>query len=81
VTSLLNDTAHPLYETRDKLNRYINKLDDYYQLVKSTHDRDLLKAYKEDMLKYKKQLAKLKQQAEDAAGALLRDDKVTNLQH
>lgn len=33
------------------------------------------------MHKYKKQLTKLKQQAEDAAGALLRDDKVSNLKN
>lgn len=32
------------------------------------------------MDKYKKQLTKLKKDAEDAAGALLRDDKVSSLQ-
>jgi hypothetical protein len=31
------------------------------------------------MNKYKKQLTKLKMDAEEAAGALLRDDKVSNL--
>lgn len=32
------------------------------------------------MLKYKKELAQLKQTAEDKAGELLRDDKVSSLQ-
>jgi uncharacterized coiled-coil DUF342 family protein len=32
------------------------------------------------MLKYKKELGELKRKAEDAAGALLRDDKVSSLQ-
>lgn len=82
MTSLLNDEAHqPLHETRDKLTKYIGKLDDYYELVIATHDRDFLKAYQADMNMYKKQLTKLKQQAEDAAGALLRDDKVSGLQN
>jgi hypothetical protein len=79
VTSLLNDSSHPLYEIRDKLGKYINKIDDYYDIVIAKHDRDFLNAYKMDMNKYKKQLTQLKQQAEDAAGALLRDDKVSNL--
>ncbi len=32
------------------------------------------------MLKYKKELAMLKKQAEDATSAMLRDDKVSSLQ-
>lgn len=75
----MNDSSHPLYEIRDNLGKYINKIDDYYDIVIAKHDRDFLNAYKMDMNKYKKQLTQLKQQAEDAAGALLRDDKVSNL--
>jgi len=61
------------------LNVYINKIDEYYDLTISKHDRDFINAYMLTMNKYRKQLTDLKQQAEDAAGALLRDDKVSSL--
>jgi len=69
----------PVYSARDKLVVYINKIDEYYDLTISKHDRDFINAYSLTMSKYKKQLVALKQQAEEAAGALLRDDKVSSL--
>ena len=69
----------PVYSARDKLVVYINKIDEYYDLTISKHDRDFINAYLLTMKKYKKELHALKQQAEDAAGALLRDDKVSSL--
>jgi len=46
VTSLLNESqSDPLFANRDKLNVYINKIDEYYDLTISKHDRDFINAY------------------------------------
>lgn len=44
------------------------------------HDREFISAYKNQMLKHRKNLIEYKKKAEEAAGAVLKDDKVTGLQ-
>jgi len=46
LTTLLGDDPSVLQETKDKLDLYINKIDTYYELVYTKHDRDFINAYK-----------------------------------
>ena len=70
----------PFKETKDKLNLYINRIDQYYETVHDKHDIEFINAYRHQMQKHKKQLAAYKKLADDAAGAVLKDDKVSGLQ-
>jgi hypothetical protein len=82
VTGLLSmdDDLQSFKEIKDKLNLYINRINDYFDVVHDKHDREFIGAYRNQMLKHRKNLIEFKKKADDAAGAVLKDDKVSGLQ-
>ena len=82
MTGLLDmdDDMQPFKELKEKLNLYINRIDSYFDIVHDKHDREFIGAYKNQMLKHRKNLFEFKKKADEAAGSVLKDDKVTNLQ-
>lgn len=77
----MDDDFQPFNQIKDQLNLYVNRIDQYFDTVHDKHDREFIAAYKNQMLKHRKTLIEYKKKAEDAAGAVLKDDKVTGLQN
>jgi hypothetical protein len=48
VTGLLDmdDDMQPFKDLKDKLNLYINRINDYFDVVHDKHDREFIGAYK-----------------------------------
>ena len=54
-------------------------IDGHYKAQLVTHDNDFKKAYQNQMLKVRKELEFLKMKRNEADGALMNDDRITNL--
>ena len=65
----------------DKFEGHVNQLDDYFFLKYDKHDQSMIFAFDQKVSQHKKDITKYKKIAEDAAGAVLKDDKVSSLQH
>jgi len=50
----MDDEMQPFKETKDKLNLYINRIDQYYETVHDKHDIEFINAYRHQMQKHKK---------------------------
>jgi hypothetical protein len=66
---------------KDKFEGHIHQLDEYYFLKYDKHDQSMKFAFEQKVAQQKKELTKYKKLAEAAAGAVLKDDKVSSLEH
>ena len=64
----------------EKFEGHIDQLDEYYFLKYDKHDQSIIFAFDQKLKEHQKQLTKYKKIAEDKAGAILKDDKVSSLQ-
>ena len=64
----------------EKFENQVEKLDEYYFLKYDKHDQSMIFAFEEKLNHHQKELTKYKKIAEDKAGAVLKDNKVSSLQ-
>lgn len=57
----------------------VDNIDGHYKQQLQTHEDDYKKAYKQQMLKVRKELEFLKEKQNEATGALMNDDRITSL--